>query len=237
MHHASISKHVGSTYDEIATKYADAQDSKPWNIYFERPAILQFLPDVRGKDVYDAGCGPGFYSHFMMDQGAHVTASDLNPVFVERTRQRVGQDTQVFQADLAEPLTFAADQSFDLVICILVMHYLEDWRPTLSEFHRILRPNGELIISTYHPFTDLELSQTGDYFATELLEDEWEVGKVQFYRRPLSKITQDILLSGFAISELAEPQPIQPPADLMAKWYHRSMKTPRRLLVRSRKVS
>lgn len=52
-----MDKHTGSSYDEIAAKYAEAQDNKPWNLYFERPGTLQFLPNVVGKDVLDAGCG------------------------------------------------------------------------------------------------------------------------------------------------------------------------------------
>ena len=81
--------------------------------------------------------------------------------------------------------------------CFLVLHYLRDWLPTLKEFYRVLRLGGELVFSTHHPFTDLELSKTGDYFALELLTDEWDVGEVQFYRRPLSSITQAVLRGGF----------------------------------------
>ena len=230
-----MTKHTGSSYDEIAEKYADLQDQKPWNLYFERPGMLRFLPDVAGKDVLDAGCGPGFYAAYMVDQGAHVTAFDFNPLFVERTQKRTNQRAKVLQADLAEPFTFAADGSFDLAVCVLVLHYLEDWLPTLREFHRVLRADGQLVFSTHHPFTDMELSTTGDYFATDLLEDEWDVGKVQFYRRPLSKISHDLFQAGFVIEEIAEPQPIKPPEGVLFNSYERTMKTPSRLLVRARK--
>ena len=114
-----MEKHTGSTYDEIAKKYADAQDNKPWTIYFERPGILNFLPDLADKDVLDAGCGPGFYSHFMADQGARVTAFDFNPVFVEQAQARTNGRVTVLQADIAEPLSFAADDSFDLILSLI----------------------------------------------------------------------------------------------------------------------
>jgi SAM-dependent methyltransferase len=231
-----MDKHTGSFYDQIADKYAEAQDTNPWNIYFERPGTLQFLPDVADKDVLDAGCGPGFYSLFLADQGARVMAFDLNPAFVQRTQQRTGGRVKVVQADLAEPLSFATDASFDLVICILVLHYIKDWRPTIAEFHRVLRSGGHLIFSTHHPCSDVELSSSGDYFSTELVEDEWDVGKVQFYRRPLSKMTQNLFSSGFVIEEISEPQPIKPPENVIFESYERNMKTPMRLLVRARKA-
>jgi SAM-dependent methyltransferase len=231
-----MEKHTGSSFNQIADRYAQAQDTKPWDLYFERPGILRFLPDVAGKDVLDAGCGPGFYSQVLADQGARVAAFDLNPAFVQRTQQRTGGGVKAFQADLAEPLSFFSDASFDLVVCILVLHYIEEWRPVFAEFHRVLRSSGRLIFSTHHPCSDIKLSSSGDYFATEKVEDEWEVGKVQFYRRPLGKITQDLFYSGFRIEEIFEPQPVKPPEDVIFAAYEKILKTPMRLLFRACKV-
>jgi SAM-dependent methyltransferase len=228
-----MEKHTGSSFDRIADTYAEAQDLKPWDLYFERPGTLHCLPDVAGKDVLDAGCGPGFYSQFLTDQGARVTAFDLHPVFVQWTQQRTGGRVKVFQADLAEPLHFIADASFDLVICILVLHYIKDWRPVLAEFHRVLRPQGRLIFSTHHPCSDVKLSLSGDYFSTELVEDTWEIGTVRFYRRPLSRMTQDLFSSGFVIEEISEPQPVKPPENVIFTSYEQCMKTPMRLIFRA----
>ncbi len=151
------------------------------------------------------------------------------------TQQRAGAQVKVLQADLAEPLDFAEDASFDVVVCVLVLHYLRDWLPALKEFQRVLRPGGLLIFSTHHPFTDMELSPTGDYFSVDLIEDEWDVGKVQFYRRPLSKISRDLFHAGFVIEEISEPQPQKPPDEVTPAWYERTMKNPWRLLVRARR--
>lgn len=42
---------------------------------------------------------------------------------------------------------------FDDVVASLVLHYLEDWGPTLAELRRVLRPGGRLIASVSHRFT------------------------------------------------------------------------------------
>jgi SAM-dependent methyltransferase len=40
------------------------------------------------------------------------------------------------------------DASFDLVVAFEVIEHLEDWRGFLREAHRVLAPNGQLVIST-----------------------------------------------------------------------------------------
>ncbi len=133
-----ISKHTGACYADKALKYAETVDTRPWNAHFERPAVVSLLPSLADARVLDAGCGSGWYAEYLIQRGANVTAFDFNSEFVNLTRARVGDQAQVLQADLAEPLKFAQNEEYDLVLCPLVMHYLKEWEPTLREFHRII---------------------------------------------------------------------------------------------------
>lgn len=66
-----------SQYDAFAAEFeAHARDS-PYNAYYDRPAVLKLLGDVRGRRVLDAGCGPGFYAEELVRRGADVVAFDL----------------------------------------------------------------------------------------------------------------------------------------------------------------
>ena len=178
-----MNKHTGSSYDAIARQYAAKVDSQPWNAFYERPGVISLLPDVANTSVLDAGCGSGWYSQYLLERGARVTAFDINGDFVELTRERSGNRARVFQSNLAEPLTFAENNEFDVAVCALVMHYLQDWEPALREIHRILKPSGVFVFSTHHPFNDWKLFEREDYFATELLEDEFQgIGKVNSAR-------------------------------------------------------
>ena len=205
-----MTEHSGASYAGKALKYAKKVDTSPWNAHYERPAVVSLLPDLKGAKVLDVGCGSGWYAEYLLSRGAVVTAFDLDPDFVALTQSRVGEHAQVLQADLAKPLDFAADGEFDVVLCPLVLHYLKDWKSALHEFYRILKPHGILVFSTHHPFNDWKLFNKEDYFAVELLEDEWdEVGKVTFYRRPLTTISQDLFSAGLVIEHILEPQPTE----------------------------
>jgi SAM-dependent methyltransferase len=136
---------------------------------------------------------------------------------------------------LADPLAFAGDGEFDLVVCPLVMHYLKDWHPVFREFRRILKRQGVLVFSTHHPFMDWTLHNREDYFAVELLEDEWEIGKVRFYRRPLTVISQTLDSTGFFIERLLEPQPTEDFRRVDPEGHERLNQNPWFLVVRARK--
>ncbi|MEL6139710.1 MAG: class I SAM-dependent methyltransferase [Cyanobacteria bacterium J06628_6] len=203
-----MTEHAGHSYQTIAQRYADRVDSQPIHTHYERPAVLSLLSSLKGTAVLDVGCGSGWYTEYFLGQGASVTAFDLNEDFVQLTRQRVGNATRVLQADLSQPLSFAADRAFDVVVAPLVMHYLKDWQPALSEFHRVLKPQGSLVFSTHYPLVTRDLFALTDYFETARITDEWDgIGEVQFYHNSLTQISQALSNSGFVIERLLEPQP------------------------------
>lgn len=230
-----MTEHTGASYEGKARKYAETVDTNPWTAYYERPAVISLFPSLVNAKVLDVGCGPGWYAEYLLSRGATVTAFDVNVEFVALTQVRVGQRATVLQADLANPLDFAGDGEYDAVVCPLVMHYLKDWQPAFREFYRILKPDGVLVFSTHHPFVDWKDYNTEDYFAVELLEDEWDIGKVRFYRRPLTAISQDLDSAGFCIERLLEPQPTEDFRRVHPEGYERLTKTPGFLVVRARK--
>ncbi|MCH8877784.1 MAG: methyltransferase domain-containing protein [Chloroflexi bacterium] len=94
-------------HEALAESYAKLIDTKADNALCERPATLSLLPDVKGKQVLDAGCGPGVYSELLVRRGAEVIAIDVSPAMVELAKARLGERVRVLQVNLEEPLTFA----------------------------------------------------------------------------------------------------------------------------------
>src|SRR4051794_10354119 len=160
-------------YDAMAAVYATANAAGPFNAYYERPATIAMLAEIRGQRVLEIGCGAGPLSEWLVEQGARLTAIDVSPAMGQLAERRLGSRAGVFQADLGSGLGFAAAESFDVVVASLVMHYLRDWDAALSEVRRVLAPSGRFLFSTHHPTADARLHSPEDYFAVMEVTEEW----------------------------------------------------------------
>lgn len=195
-------------YDGFARDYAHNSEANPYNALYERPAILALAGDVAGARILDAGCGPGMQAAELFARGATVTGIDLSEDLLAIARTR---STGTFlRHDLTEPLPFP-DNSFDLVLSSLVMHYLEDWVAPLREFHRVLVPGGRVVFSTHHPVMDLRANGSDDYLGTYQWEEDWQRGgrtmRMRFWHRPLRAMFSAFEKSDFVLSRFVEPDP------------------------------
>jgi len=237
---------VLEVYNKLAKDYEKHVDTQSGhNAYYERPAMMKLMPsDMNQLAVLDAGCAAGWYTEQFIKLGSQVTAIDLSPAMVEACKRRVGNEIAVFSCDLAETLPFK-NETFDLIVSSLTLHYIDDWVPTFREFHRIMKPGGQLIFSVHHPFMDFRHFERPDYFAHELLKEIWdkkESGPVEvlFYRRPLQEIL-NVTSAQFLIDRIVEPQPDSDlkdqseSIDWYKRWFDRLSTNPHFLIVRARK--
>lgn len=200
-------------YEQLADSFAAKVDTKPHNAFYERPATLSLLPEVSGMHVLDVGCGPGAYAEWLLGRGASVTAIDASPRMVAHTQSRTRGRANVRVADVSAPLDFLADGSVQLVLCPLVLEYIQDWRPVMREFRRVLVPGGQLVVSVTHPFADYTYFRSSAYFDTELVSAEWTGfgGRVRVpsYRRSLQETMMPFADTGFRITRVLEPLPTE----------------------------
>jgi release factor glutamine methyltransferase len=87
-------------------------------IYFSTPIFLRFLGKMplKGAEVLDVGTGSGVLALFAAQQGAAVTAIDINPLAVETARANAaanGLSMQVVHSDLMDALPAG---TFELVL-------------------------------------------------------------------------------------------------------------------------
>lgn len=198
-------------YDSFAEAYSAETENNIVNAYCARPAIIALTGDVTGRRILDAGCGSGPLTAALRDRGAVVTGIDASAGMLALARRRLGDDADLHVADLRDPLPFT-DGTFDDVVASLVLHYLRDWEPTLTEIRRVLKPGGRLIASVQHPFVDYLIQDPRpSYFATTSCTDAWTFGgqsfPMRFWRRPLHAMTGAFTAAGFRLAVIDEPRP------------------------------
>jgi SAM-dependent methyltransferase len=229
---------LGTTdYDTIAERYAANIDERPWNALYERPATLALLPQVDRKDVLDAGCGHGWYADWLLRHGARVVAVDRSAAMVALTQKHLKGRARVIQADVSNLRGVLADQSFDLVLSSLVLHYEADLRSVFAESARLLRPGGNMVFSTHHPVHDQVSILDPGYLNAELIEEEWGWlgAKMRYYRRPLRDLTGPLSDAGFVIERICEPTPSEELKLQDPKGYDRLCRLPAFIFLRARK--
>jgi len=233
-------------YQGFARRYAEYAEDKAHNAHYERPNTLLLLPDIQGKRILDAGCGPGIYAEELLQRGAELTAVDVTPEFVDITKERLGDRATVLRADLGQPLIFAGDGAFEGILATLVLDYLVEWGPTFREFHRVLKPGGWLLFSCGHPLGDWlwlkhKLPQYAEsYFDTRQFTAEWhgfgeQLVPITAYRRPLAAMLNPLVEAGLQLERIHEAKPTKTFKEREPEEYDELMREPGFIAILARK--
>jgi uncharacterized protein YceH (UPF0502 family) len=79
---------VRSSYDAVATAYADRLVDELSGLAFETWLLDRVLAHADGKPVVEVGSGPGHITGYLADGGAEATGIDLSPAMVSEARRR-----------------------------------------------------------------------------------------------------------------------------------------------------
>jgi ubiquinone/menaquinone biosynthesis C-methylase UbiE len=106
--------------------------------------------DPRGT-IADIGCGPGYLLEAIGKEfpGNRLMGIDISQEMVEKARANLalkGMGSRVeFRQGEAEALPFEGS-SQDFLVSTLSLHHWSDLVKALEEFHRVLKPSGEVLI-------------------------------------------------------------------------------------------
>lgn len=101
-----------------------------------------------GAKILDVGCGQGVALEFFREQGFHAVGITLNAIDVESCRKK---GFQVYEMD--QSFLRFGDAEFDLIWCRHCLEHSIFPYFTLSEFYRVLRPQGYLYVEVPAPET------------------------------------------------------------------------------------
>lgn len=169
----------------------------PWIGHHVRWRLLKKEMNSLGPVVVDIGCGSGFFSDRLARRMGDVIAIDLDKKTIQYANKKYGNRVNFVVADAQWlPLRPMIAGS---CICIEVIEHIREDILVTEEASRVLRPNGQLFLTTpRHSFHPLHLL-LGDFthvrkgYATEelvqLLKGRFDMVKVREYLRSWGRIT------------------------------------------------
>jgi ArsR family transcriptional regulator len=109
---------------------------------------LAFLSYLHLGEVLDAGSGDGTMAFLLAPRSKSITCLDLSPKVLQAARRRLlGFGNVNFAPGDVHALPFP-DASFDHVLLLHVLTYATNPALAMREAARVLRPGGDLIVST-----------------------------------------------------------------------------------------
>lgn len=122
-----------------------------YRVFRDPYEVLKSAGLASGQDVLEVGCGPGFFTvpaARMVGEQGRVLALDINPLALERVRQKVEREgvTNVCTILADAGQTGLPGESFDLIFVFGLGHVVGGAERMMAELHRLLRPGGTLSI-------------------------------------------------------------------------------------------
>jgi SAM-dependent methyltransferase len=138
---------ANAEYTDAQAREAWAQEEITYGMWSAPERELRVLPELRGKDVLELGCGTGYFGAWLKRAGARrVVGVDITPAQLE-TARRMNEEFGLgleFLEENAER-TSLPDASFDLVVSEFGASIWCDPALWIVEAARLLRPQGELV--------------------------------------------------------------------------------------------
>lgn len=171
--------------------------SKKGHYYIEEPRFeLKKLAPLLPHDatVLDMGAGNGNNTKFLLDKGLRVTAVEPNPEAIKTLKllqKRYPKKLTVIEASLD---SFKPSEVFDVVICCMVIHFMEGHSSGIKSVRRIqswTKPGGINLVTGYMSNQPLPADYSFLLEPTELrsLYRDWKIHwQQESYRLTISRI-------------------------------------------------
>lgn len=213
----------------------------------EWPAIRDMLPALAGKRVVDLGCGFGWASRWMREQGAgSVLSLDLSEKMIARAKADTSDVAIEYRIADLETLELPAT-AFDLAYSALTFHYLRDFDRFVCMIHAALVPGGDFVFTIEHPIymaaahphwiADEDGRKTwpvNGYSVEGERRTDWFTKGVLKYHRTMATTLNALIGAGFQMRRIEEFAPTPDQIEQMPALVE-EMERPMMLLVAAQK--
>lgn len=115
--------------------------------------LLELLGKNSGK-LLDIGCGPGVTTPAIMNLGWQYEGMDISEKMIEEARVRV--PNTIFHVASVEHIP-AKNATYDAVVAMGLVEYVENDSVAIREMSRVLRPGGRVFISLPNWYSPLRM--------------------------------------------------------------------------------
>jgi len=179
--------------------YLEGKDPKRISRLKETDNFLKNF-DLNNKTVLDAGSGPAVLYDLINKHKGIYYAIDISPDNIKSAKKRIpGLNATVGSVDN----TGFTNDKFDFIISLGCIEYIKDAEKVMSEFKRILKPGGIMVISFANLYCSSRLWD--ETIIRPLIIIKKKIKKLPYYRRylhSLNFVSQILKENGLALSEI-----------------------------------
>lgn len=110
----------------------------------EMELVLELAAPKPGEKALDVGVGTGIFAVELMKRGTEITGIDVSGKMLEIARSKGVRNVALGDA---VSLDFP-DESFDLVVSITALEFIEECDRAISEMVRVCRKGGRVVVGT-----------------------------------------------------------------------------------------
>jgi SAM-dependent methyltransferase len=152
-----------AAYTDGRAEHAWNEQEISWGVWNTPEKEVNVLPEVRGKDVVELGCGTAYVAAWLKRRGARrVVGVDITPAQLDTARRmnaKYGLGLELLEAN-AEATGLPA-AAFDLAISEYGASIWCDPYKWIPEAARLVRPDGELVFLRNSTLSMLCMPDTG----------------------------------------------------------------------------
>ncbi|NCD32806.1 MAG: class I SAM-dependent methyltransferase [Spartobacteria bacterium] len=137
-------------WDSLYVQAAREDRFTRYELKHRKEVVLDLIVRPRGAkecSALDLGCGAGQYTASLAMMGFDCCGVDVSGEMLQLARAKIPVDSAVKWICSDCRQVPAEDHCFDFILCVGVLEYLEDDIAALYEIRRLIKPDGQVILS------------------------------------------------------------------------------------------
>jgi ubiquinone/menaquinone biosynthesis C-methylase UbiE len=149
--------------------------------------FIDFTGAADGEKVLDVGCGTGSLSFTLAARvpNSAITGIDFSQAYIAYAKRKNKETRITFEIGDACAMPFA-DQSFDRVLSLLVLHYVREPKKAIAEMRRVAR-RGATVAATVWDARGGFIGNRIFFDTAAALEPGAEKHRARYYTHPMTR--------------------------------------------------